>query len=115
MMQLHAMKCDSNPGRLSPLTRKEILDYIRLVPGWVIKDGKIVRIYDFGGFSGCEEFFMDVADLSKREGHYPDVRIFEGKHVEVSFYTYPVGSLTLNDFIMASKMNFRDKYKKGMT
>ncbi|MBN1431565.1 MAG: 4a-hydroxytetrahydrobiopterin dehydratase [Methanomicrobiaceae archaeon] len=113
-MELHAMKCDPNPGRLSPLTRKDVLDYIRMVPGWAIKDHKIVRVYDFGDFSECENFFMDVADISKREGHYPDIRIFEEKHVELSFYTYPVGSLTVNDFIMAAKMNFRDKFKKGI-
>ncbi len=112
-MELHALKCDPNPTRLLPLTRKEILDYIKLVPGWEIKDRKISRIYNFGDFSGCEEFFMDISDLAKREGHYPDVRIYEGKHVEVSFYTYPVGSLTINDFVMAAKMNFRDKFKKG--
>jgi 4a-hydroxytetrahydrobiopterin dehydratase len=29
----------------------------------------------------------------------------EGKSVEVSFYTYPAGGLTLNDFIMAAKLN----------
>ncbi|ADN37405.1 transcriptional coactivator/pterin dehydratase [Methanolacinia petrolearia DSM 11571] len=112
-MELHAMKCDPNPGRLSPLTRKEVLEYIRAVPGWEIRDGRIFRIYDLGNFQKCEEFFIEIADLSKREGHYPDVRIYQGKSVEVSFYTYPVGSLTINDFIMAAKMNFKERFKKG--
>jgi 4a-hydroxytetrahydrobiopterin dehydratase len=112
-MELHAMKCDPNPGRLSPLTRKETLDYIRVVPGWEVRDRKLVRIYNFGNFQKCEEFFIEIADLSKREGHYPDICIIEGKYVEVSFYTYPVGSLTINDFIMAAKMNFKERFKKG--
>jgi len=112
-MELHAMKCDPNPGRLSPLTRKEILDYIRMVPGWEVRNGKITRVYNFGNFKMCEEFFIEIADLSKREGHYPDIRLFEEKNVEVSFYTYPVGSLTVNDFIMAAKLNFKEKFKKG--
>ena len=112
-MELHAMKCDPNPGRLSPLTRKEVLEFIRAVPGWEVRDGRIFRIYDLGNFLKCEEFFIEIADLSKREGHYPDVRIYQGKYVEVSFYTYPVGSLTINDFIMAAKMNFKERFKKG--
>ena len=29
----------------------------------------------------------------------------EWRFVEVSFYTYPAGGLTLNDFIMAAKLN----------
>ena len=113
-MELHAMKCDSNPDRLPPLTRREILDYLKKVPGWEVHDRKIVRVYDFENFSKCEDFFMTVADLSKREGHYPDIRIFEEKHVEVSFYTYSVGSLTTNDFVMAAKMNYMEKVRKGM-
>lgn len=112
-MELHAMKCDPNPDRLSPMTRRDIIDYIRKTPGWTVRDKKLCRVYDFDNFQMCEEFFMEVADLSKREGYYPDISVFKEKHVEVSFYTYPVGSLTTNDFIMAAKMNFKEKYKKG--
>jgi 4a-hydroxytetrahydrobiopterin dehydratase len=43
--------------------------------------------------------------LAAQEGHYPDICITESRHVEVSFYTYPAGGLTLNDFIMAAKLN----------
>jgi len=31
----------------------------------------------------------------------------EGKYVEIGYYTYPAGGLTLNDFIMAAKINER--------
>jgi 4a-hydroxytetrahydrobiopterin dehydratase len=29
----------------------------------------------------------------------------QSRFVEVSFYTYPAGGLTMNDFIMAAKIN----------
>lgn len=113
-MELHAMRCDPNPDRLSPLTRKEILNYLSKVPGWEIRERKIARVYDFEDFLKSVEFVNEVADLSKREGHFPDIRICEEKHVEVSFYTYPVGSLTVNDFVMAAKMNLKEKSRKGL-
>jgi len=33
----------------------------------------------------------------------------ESRFVTLSWYTYPAGGLTLNDFIMAAKMNAKSK------
>jgi 4a-hydroxytetrahydrobiopterin dehydratase len=46
--------------------------------------------------------------LSLQEGHIPDICLKESRFVEVSYYTYPAGGLTLNDFIMAAKLNARE-------
>lgn len=108
------MKCNPNPGRLTPMTRKEVLDYLKRVPGWEVRDRKISRVYEFEDFLKSVDFVVEITDLSKREGHFPEIRIFEEKFVEVSFYTYPVGSLTVNDFVMAAKMNARDRSRKGI-
>jgi 4a-hydroxytetrahydrobiopterin dehydratase len=43
--------------------------------------------------------------FSQQEGHLPDVNLRETRIVEVSYYTYPAGGLTWNDFIMAAKLN----------
>jgi len=43
--------------------------------------------------------------MSTEEGHIPDLALREGKFVEVGLYTYPAGGLTLNDFIVAAKIN----------
>jgi len=43
--------------------------------------------------------------LSSQEGHIPDICMKETKFVEISYYTYPAGGLTVNDFIMAAKLN----------
>ena len=51
------------------------------------------------------EFFSDITGLATEEGHFPDLCMKESRFVEVSFYTYSAGGLTLNDFIMAAKLN----------
>ncbi len=43
--------------------------------------------------------------LSSQEGHIPDIFMKESRFVEVLYYTYLAGGLTLNDFIMAAKIN----------
>ena len=45
--------------------------------------------------------------MSAEEGHIPDLAMREGRFVDVGYYTYPAGGLTLNDFIMAAKINER--------
>ena len=45
--------------------------------------------------------------LSTQEGHIPDICMRESRFIEISYYTYPAGGLTLNDFIMAAKLNAR--------
>jgi 4a-hydroxytetrahydrobiopterin dehydratase len=43
--------------------------------------------------------------LSAQEGQIPDICIKKSRFIEVSYYTYPAGGLTLNDFIMAARLN----------
>jgi 4a-hydroxytetrahydrobiopterin dehydratase len=88
-----------------PLTRREIMELIRAVPGWSLSGGHIVRHYAFENSKGCLSFINDVVELAQQEGHLPDITMREGRTVELSFYTYPAGGLTWNDFIMAAKLN----------
>ncbi len=48
-------------------------------------------------------------NLAMQEGHIPDFAMKESKFVTLSFYTYPAGGLTLNDFIMAAKLNAKGR------
>ena len=57
----------------------------------------------------CIDFFNEVMNLAMQEGHIPDFSMKESKFVTLSFYTYPAGGLTLNDFIMAAKLNAKGR------
>lgn len=104
-MDLSTERCNPNIERLPPLTRKETLELIRVVPGWSVVDGKLRRIYVKESFEDCVRFLTELDDLAKREGHFPDVSITKGSSLEVAWYTYKCGGITRNDFIMASRMN----------
>jgi 4a-hydroxytetrahydrobiopterin dehydratase len=111
MMDLHKQRCDPDPSRISPLARRDLLDYIDKVPGWKISERKLTRNFDLGSFEECLDFLAELNDLSKREGHFPDVIIYNRKNLVIAWYTYESGGITRNDFIMAAKMNFSERFR----
>lgn len=108
------MSCTPDIGDISPLTRKEVFELRAEVAGWALADGHLSRRFAKNDFQECLDFVGEVADLAAREGHYPDIAITEQRYVEISWYTYACGGLTLNDFIMAAKINAREFSRSGM-
>jgi 4a-hydroxytetrahydrobiopterin dehydratase len=81
------------------------MELLKAVPGWSLSEGHISRQYSFNNSTECLSFINDIIGFSQQEGHLPDITMTEGRVVGVSFYTYPAGGLTWNDFIMAAKLN----------
>jgi len=106
-MELAQRKCTTYRQGSPPLTRKEISDLMGEVPGWSLGNGHLIRTYELDNSSTCVELFNEVMALSTQEGQIPDICMKESRFVEISYYTYPAGGLTLNDFIMAAKLNAR--------
>jgi 4a-hydroxytetrahydrobiopterin dehydratase len=95
-----------------PLTRRETLELLKDTPGWSLDNGHLTRKFTFDNSSESLSFINDVMGFSQAEGHLPDIKLREGRIVEVSYYTYPAGGLTWNDFIMAAKLNERGHSEK---
>ena len=99
------MKCTPYRTGSPPLIRKEMMDLLGGVNGWSLRDGHLTRTFTFPDAVTCIAFISEIGGFAAGEGHFPDLCMKEGQHVEVSFYTYAAGGLTLNDFIMAAKLN----------
>jgi 4a-hydroxytetrahydrobiopterin dehydratase len=104
-MELAQMKCTPYKTGSPPLIRKEMMELLGQVPGWSHQGGHLNRTFTFPDAVTCIAFISEIGDFAAKEGHFPDLGMKEGRYVEVSFYTYPAGGLTLNDFIMAAKLN----------
>jgi 4a-hydroxytetrahydrobiopterin dehydratase len=104
-MELAQQKCSTYKAGSPPLTRKETLELLGQVPGWSLNNGHISKVFTQPDAAACIAFFDEIAALATEEGHFPDVCVKESRFVEVSLYTYPAGGLTLNDFIIAAKLN----------
>lgn len=106
-MELAQMKCTPCRPGTPPLIRKEALDLLGQVPGWSLSAGQLIRVYTFADAAEGFAFIAEIAGFAAAEGHFPDICLKEGRFVTVSFFTYPAGGLSLNDFIMAAKLNVR--------
>jgi 4a-hydroxytetrahydrobiopterin dehydratase len=107
-MELAQMKCTPYKTGSPPLIRKEMMELLGQVQGWSLHNGHLSRTFTFPDAAGCLAFISEIGDFAAKEGHFPDLGMKEGRYVDVSFYTYPAGGLTLNDFIMAAKLNSLD-------
>jgi len=104
-MELAQKKCSTYKPGSPPITRKDTVELLKEVPGWSLDNGHLTRTFTFEDSEASIAFLNEVIALSTEEGHIPDLALREGKFVDVGYYTYPAGGLTLNDFIMAAKVN----------
>lgn len=104
-MELADKKCTTYRAGSPPLTRRETLELLGQVPGWALIEGHLTHNFEQDDAAACIGFFNDIMALATQEGHFPDFCMKESRYVTVSFYTYQAGGLTMNDFIMAAKVN----------
>jgi 4a-hydroxytetrahydrobiopterin dehydratase len=74
-------------------------------PDWA-RDGNkwLRRRFDFDNFRDAFAFATRVALLAEEQGHHPDFEIAWGRVVLV-LTSHSAGGLTVNDFVMAAKID----------
>jgi 4a-hydroxytetrahydrobiopterin dehydratase len=89
------------------VTAEELVEYSEQVPKWEVYDNKtkIKRESVFENFAKAIEFINKVADLAEREGHHPNIYLYDYKKVRVELWTHKIGGLHRNDFILAAKID----------
>ena len=98
--------CKPCEGGVTPLNKADAQDYLDEVPGWeLIEDGKkIPKQFKFQDFIGAINFVERVADVAEMEDHHPDIHVYYNK-VILELWTHAIGGLSLNDFIVAAKVD----------
>ncbi|HTG01894.1 MAG TPA: 4a-hydroxytetrahydrobiopterin dehydratase [Nitrospirota bacterium] len=74
------------------------------IPLWSREENMITREFRFRDFREAMDFTNRVAALANEEDHHPDITISYNK-VRVTLTTHKVHGLTLNDFIVAAKID----------
>lgn len=87
-----------------PLTQKEAEELVREIPLWSLGIHAIEREFRFRNFREAMEFVNQVAALANEQDHHPDIFISYGK-VQLTLSTHKIGGLSLNDFIVAAKID----------
>jgi len=99
--------CFEYPKGTPPLTPDVVEGMLPLVPGWeLFDDGKGLRwSRRLPDFVTAIDLVNKVAALAEEEQHHPDIRIHGYRNLVLDLSTHSIGGLSLNDFIMAAKIN----------
>ncbi len=104
---LKAQHCEPCEGGTAPMSLEEAKLYVDAVPSWKLGAGdppKLTRSYKFKDFEQSMAFVNEIATIAEAEGHHPDIYI-SWNRVRLELVTHAIGGLSMNDFIMAAKIN----------
>ncbi len=84
-------------------TPEEISDKLKELPGWVFKDDKLEKLFEFKDFREAMEFVNKVADLAENANHHPEIEIDYNK-VELELTSHDSGGVTEKDLELAQSI-----------
>jgi 4a-hydroxytetrahydrobiopterin dehydratase len=102
---LATLACRPLKGAEHLLSRDEAARLLTLLTGWSLGEdaNSIQREYRFRQYFETMAFVNAIAWIAHREDHHPDLEVgYSRCHVALS--THDVGGLSLNDFIVAAKI-----------
>jgi 4a-hydroxytetrahydrobiopterin dehydratase len=102
MTDLAAMKCKPCEGGIAPYDEQQTKEMLKQLKGWIVEDGKLVKVYPFTNYYQTMAFVNAIAWVSHREDHHPDLLVSYNK-CRVEYSTHAIGGLSENDFICAAK------------
>jgi 4a-hydroxytetrahydrobiopterin dehydratase len=105
MSDLASEHCREYPPGTPPLSREEVANLHRQVPGWQLDEGAALRReFAFDDFSGAFGLVVRVALLSEAESHHPEIELEWGR-AAVRTWTHTASGLSRNDFILAARID----------
>ena len=105
-MDLHNKKCVSCEGGTKPFDKKETDKYLLVVSGWSTEDYlKIIKNYKFKDFKEALSFVNHVGEIAESENHHPNIYLYGWNKVRITLTTHAIDGLSINDFILASKID----------
>ena len=104
--KLSNLKCKACSGKTKSLSDEEIYKNLKKINGWTLNNDKVMifKKFNFKNFKNSLNFVNNIGNLSEEEGHHPDISLGWG-YCLVMIHTHAINALTINDFILASKID----------
>ena len=105
-MTLTNQKCIPCEGGTMPLTIQEAQKLHEEISTWALSPDvkNLSKTFKFKDFAGALAFTNKVGAIAEDEGHHPDIGLHWGR-VDITLSTHAVGGLSVNDFILAAKVD----------
>ena len=91
-------------GNIQVLPKKTAQNYHEQVKEWTLHQKSLKREFRFKDFKESMAFIQKVADIAEQEGHHPDIQVFYNR-VVLQLSTHVLAGITVNDFIVAAKID----------
>lgn len=100
----HCMPCE---GGVDPLIRGEFAPYLEIVKDWTVAtdEKSIERNFKFKDFKQALAFINKVGEIAESESHHPDINLHGWNMVRITLSTHAIKGLSINDFVVASKID----------
>ena len=103
LLKKHCIPCE---GGEKPFTAKQIAEYFQALEDWyVVEDTELVKQYKCKDFLEVLAFVNAIGAIAETEGHHPDINLFGWNKVKLTLSTHTIGGLSINDFILAAKID----------
>jgi 4a-hydroxytetrahydrobiopterin dehydratase len=99
LVKKHCKPCE---GGVAPYDEQQVKELLKQLKGWIVEDGKLVKLYAFKNFHETMAFVNAHAWISHREDHHADLQVGYNQ-CKVMYSTHSIGGLSENDFICAAK------------
>jgi 4a-hydroxytetrahydrobiopterin dehydratase len=106
--QLLNQKCVPCEGGTEPLAELEEDAYLSSVEPFRIERAtvhRLVREVTFKDFQEVLSAVNKIGEIAEADGHHPNLYLHEYKHLRIELSTYAIKGLSMNDFILAAKIN----------
>lgn len=105
--QLCSLTCKPCEGGVDPMTAEEAAAQLAELSGWSLVDnGKAIeKTWTLKNFVACVNRTQQVCDVAEAEQHHPDIHIEGYKSLRIRLWTHAIGGLSINDFIVAAKID----------
>ncbi len=105
-LELKNQKCHACSGNTPKFDEKKISEHLSKLDNWSVNDEQsmIYKKFIFKTFKDALNFTNQVGKLADIEGHHPDISLGWG-YALVMIHTHAIKGLSINDFIIAAKID----------
>lgn len=103
-------KCTPCEGGVSSLSESQAREQLAELEGWELSgDAKsISKTWNKKTFVKSLQFANQIGEVAEEEQHHPDLHLTGYRHLKVELTTHAIGGLSMNDFILAAKIDSLD-------
>ncbi len=104
---LSQQKCQPCEGTSKPLNKEAAAEHLKGLPLWKLSDDAKILSRDFlmKNFMAAIRLINLIAQIAESENHHPNIYLENYRKLTIKLTTHAIGGLSINDFIVASKIN----------